>query len=36
MNYFLGLERRASKCLWTKLRWSEGKLVRKAQSAVGG
>ena len=32
MNYFLGLERRASKCLWTKLRWKDGKLVRKASS----
>jgi hypothetical protein len=26
---FLGLERRGSKCLWSKLRWSGGKLVRK-------
>ena len=36
MNYFLGLERRARKCLWTKLRWTAGKLVRKASSGVGG
>ena len=29
--YFLGLERRANKCLWVKLRWALGKLVRKAR-----
>ena len=34
MYYFLGLERRASKCLWTKLRWVGGKLARK--SSAGG
>ena len=31
MYYFLGLERRANKCLWVKLRWALGKLVRKAR-----
>ena len=31
MYYFLGLERRGSKCLWAKLRWAAGELVRRAQ-----
>ena len=29
MYYFLGLERRGSKCLWSKLRWVEGRLVKR-------
>ena len=33
MYYFLGLERRGSKCLWSKLRWIAGKLVRRAMGA---
>ena len=33
MYYFLGLERRGSKCLWTKLRWAAGELVRRARGA---
>jgi hypothetical protein len=30
-GYFLGLERRAKKCLWTKLRWRDGELARAAR-----
>ena len=30
MHCFIGLERHGSKCLWSKLSWSGGKLVRKA------
>ena len=33
MYYFLGLERRGSKCLRSKLRWIAGKLVRRAMGA---
>ena len=33
MYYFLGLERRGSKCLWSKLRWAAGELVRRARGA---
>ena len=33
MYYFLGLERRGSKCLWAKLRWAAGELVRRARGA---
>ena len=33
MYYFLGLERRGSKCLWYKLRWIAGELVRRARGA---
>ena len=29
MHCFLGQERRGSKCLWSKLRWTGGKLARK-------
>ena len=35
MYYFLGLERRANKCLWVKLRWALGKLVWKARGKRG-
>ena len=35
MYYFLGLERRGSKCLWSKLRWAAGELVRRARGAGG-
>jgi len=35
MHCFLGLERRGSKCLWSKLRWAGGKLVRKASGGGG-
>ena len=31
MYYFLGLERRGSKCLWAKLRWAAGELVHRAR-----
>ena len=31
--YFLGLERRAKKCLWVRLRWVEGHLQRKSEKA---
>ena len=31
--YFPGLERRGSKCLWSKLRWVAGELVRRAMGA---
>ena len=30
MYYFLGLERRAKKCLWVRLCWANGALQRKA------
>ena len=33
MYFFLGLERRGSKCLWEKLRWAAGELVRRARGA---
>ena len=33
MYYFLGLERRGSKCLRSKLRWIDGELVRRARGA---
>ena len=33
MDYFLGLERRGLKCLWSKLRWAAGELVRRARGA---
>ena len=31
MYYFLGLERRAKKCLWVRLRWAEGQLQRRSE-----
>ena len=31
LYYFIGLERRGSKCLWSKLRWIAGELVRRAR-----
>ena len=33
MYYFIGLERRGSKCLWSKLRWVAGEQVRRARGA---
>ena len=33
MYYFLGLERRAKKCLWVRLCWANGVLQRKAARA---
>jgi hypothetical protein len=28
MSCFLGMERRAKKCLWTRLKWRDGALIR--------
>ena len=33
MYYFLELVRRGSKCLWSKLRWAAGELVRRVRGA---
>ena len=30
MNSFLGMERRAKKCLWSRLKWRNGVLVRSS------
>ena len=32
MNSFLGMERRAKKCLWSRLKWRNGTLMRSADS----
>ena len=32
MNSFLGMERRAKKCLWSRLKWRDGVLMRSADS----
>ena len=32
MNSFLGMERRAKKCLWSRLKWRDGVLMRSAGS----
>ena len=32
MNSFLGMEQRAKKCLWSRLKWRDGVLMRSADS----
>ena len=32
MNSFLGMERRAKKCLWSRLKWRNGTLMRSTDS----
>ena len=32
MNTFLGMERRAKKCLWSRLKWRNGRLMKSADS----
>ena len=33
MNSFLGMERRAKKCLWSRLKWRNGVLMRSSDSS---
>ena len=33
MNSFLGIERRATKCLWSRLKWRNGVLVRSSDGS---
>ena len=35
MYYFLGLERRAKKCLWVRLCWANGTLQRRKAARPG-